>query len=974
MINFRRSDGLFRIVAVCIVLTLSCGRADAQYYDWGQNPASVKWKQVESDNGRIVFPDYFESQAKRLMNYMDSVRSSVGYGFSYGPMKIPLVTHTQNFSPNGLVLLAPKRMEFIVTPPASTFAMPWLKQLAVHEYRHAVHYNNMNRGFIKGMSYVLGQQGSLFGVTFFPIWMMEGDAVLTETQFSSYGRGLQPSFTIDYRAMALEGDKEYPVDKYFSGSFKHHLPDHYHLGYQIMSYAYTKYGENIWDKVAHYGSCHPYFILSPKYGLRKYYKTSVTELFRETMDDLNEFWRSLPVEENSSRIINTPVASFTTYASPVMTEGTAVYALKTDLDKTSRIVRVDPASGKEKTLHKTGIINTGLVEAGGKLWWTELRQSTFWEQRVNSQLCWYDTATGKSGTVRSKRHTLFPSASPDDEIAYVEYDYKGAYSLNHGDWKLELPDTVSVHGFSYDNLTGRYYFIGLSDHGMWIGAVREESGETAGGFPDADFAIVKKPSFSTLANLRAEGGKLYYNSIATGKDEVHVFDIPAGREYKATTSKYGSFDPSPAAASGENGILLTTYTKDGYMLALNDTEYASSDPLPQTLMPVNSVNPERIKWDVMNADSVIVGDTTSRMVKKYRKGLKLFQFHSWAPVDLVPDVILDESEFNVHIGATLLSQNLLNSTFTTLNYRYTDEGSLYKASFKYYGWAPRFEVDAELGSMKQFVYSVTGAPYTGKRSNYFNITSRVYLPFLLSSGYRYKRLTPSVEHDYENVKLFTPQSGGGYKFRTGMHKMRFTLAYTDNVIMSHRDFLPRWGYALRITRTVNPFNDQFGKIWSGYGRAYLPGIGPHHSITVRGAVQAQKMSLYNYRQKELYPRGADFRITPERYGALAVDYQFPVWYPDGGISSFLYFKRIRANLTFDYARYRLARGEWDHSRNKLRVTERSWRNINSYGIELTFDIAPIRLPSSTSTAFTISIHKPNDRSNAVVTGSFVMPI
>lgn len=958
---------LLRRLSIILIFTFY-GSLSAQYYDWGQNPASVKWKQMQGDNGKIVFPSYYEAQANKLLHYMDSVRSKVGYGFKYGPMKIPLVTHTQNFSPNGLVVLAPKRMEFIVTPPTSTYATPWLKQLTVHEYRHSVQYSNMNRGFIKGMSYVLGEQGSLFGVTFFPVWMMEGDAVLTETQFTTCGRGLQPSFTIEYRAMALEGDKKYAADKYFSGSFKDYMPDHYQLGYQIMSYAYTKYGENIWDKVAWYGSRNPYFLLSPKFALKKFYDTSVTKLFDETKEDLAAYWRSLPVEENSSEIINTPTTSYTTYLSPLSAGGDAVYALKTDLDRTTRIVEVELTSGKEKILHKTGVVNTGLALSGGKLWWTEMRQSTLWEQRVNSVLCWYDLESGKSEKVPSKRHSLFPSASYDNNVAYVEYDHKGVYSFNHGEWRMELPDTISVHGFSYDDLTGQYYFIGLSDSGMWIGTANESN---------SDVSIVKEPSYSSLANLKASGGKLYYNSIATGKDEAHVFDIANKNEYKATTSKYGSFDPSPITLSGDSsGIVLTTYTKDGYMLAVNGHLDKGADPLIQTNLPVNKLNPERTKWDVMNIDTLVVppSDTTSRTSKKYRKGLNLFRFHSWAPIDLEPDKILDESEFNVHLGLTLMSQNLLNSTFTTLNYRYTDEGSLYRAKVNYFGWAPRFEVEAEAGSMNQLLYKPSDVEFNGKRKNHFRMESRVYLPLLFSSGYHYRRLTPQIEYEYENVKRFSPKEKDKVDFRTGMQKLKFSLYYSDNVAMSHRDFLPRWGYALRVTRTVNPFNKQFGKIWSGYGRIYAPGIGPHHSLMVRAAVQSQKLSYYNYRQKELYPRGANYRITPQRYGSFAIDYQFPVWYPDGGISSLLYFKRIRTNLTFDYARYRLVKGMWNYEGQNLKVQSGKWHNINSYGIEFTFDIAPIRLPSSTSTAFKLSIHKPSDKSGVFVSGSFVMPI
>ena len=79
--------------------------------------------------------------------------------------------------------------------------MPWLKQLVAHEYRHAAQYNNLNVGFVKALSYILGQQSSTIGLIYMPLWMMEGDATMCETESSSFGRALQPSFTLEYRAM-----------------------------------------------------------------------------------------------------------------------------------------------------------------------------------------------------------------------------------------------------------------------------------------------------------------------------------------------------------------------------------------------------------------------------------------------------------------------------------------------------------------------------------------------------------------------------------------------------------------------------------------------------------------------------------------------------------------------------------------------------------------------------------------------------
>ena len=77
---------------------------------------------------------------------------------------------------NGLVMWLPKRVEFLSAPAVDGYSMPWIKQLVAHEYRHAVQYNNLNVGFVKFLSRLLGQQSSTIGLLYMPLWMIEGAA------------------------------------------------------------------------------------------------------------------------------------------------------------------------------------------------------------------------------------------------------------------------------------------------------------------------------------------------------------------------------------------------------------------------------------------------------------------------------------------------------------------------------------------------------------------------------------------------------------------------------------------------------------------------------------------------------------------------------------------------------------------------------------------------------------------------------
>ena len=150
-------------------------------------------------------------------------------------------------------------------------------------------------------------------------------------------------------------------------------------------------------------------------------------------------------------------------------------------------------------------------------------------------------------------------------------------------------------------------------------------------------------------------------------------------------------------------------------------------------------------------------------------------------------------------------------------------------------------------------------------------------------------------------------------FRKGLHKLSFGLGYSDQVRMAHRDFAPRWGYMLSTAYTFNPANTHFSDLISFYGQAYLPGFAAHNSLKVAATYQTSiggykfpsGYAPLSYRSTRLIPRGyTSSDIISNNYTAVSADYQLPVWYPEGGIGSVLYFKRIRLNVGGDYAQFR----------------------------------------------------------------------
>ncbi|HNW53162.1 MAG TPA: hypothetical protein PKN21_02785, partial [Bacteroidales bacterium] len=164
--------------------------AFAQYYNLGQDPASLKWRQIVMPHVRLIYPANFERKALQMVPAASRLYTSVPKSLSYSPARVPLIIHNYNVTPNAMTIWAPKRIELFTSPPQDMYAEDWMTQLMTHEYRHVVQMDRNNQGFTRILSWFLGEQAAIaVNGLFVPSWFMEGDAVCTETALGPSGRG-----------------------------------------------------------------------------------------------------------------------------------------------------------------------------------------------------------------------------------------------------------------------------------------------------------------------------------------------------------------------------------------------------------------------------------------------------------------------------------------------------------------------------------------------------------------------------------------------------------------------------------------------------------------------------------------------------------------------------------------------------------------------------------------------------------------
>ena len=973
-----------RRLLLTVATLFACHVACAQYYSWGADPARFRWMQAKGEKANVIYPQHASQIGLTTLYFTDRMRPYIDYGFKLPPLDLPFVVHPENMASNGLVMWLPKRVEFLSTPAIDGYSMPWIKQLVAHEYRHAAQYNNLNVGVVKFLSYLIGQQSSTIGLIFMPLWMMEGDATMSETQASSFGRALQPRFTLEFRAMGDIANKYRNTDKFFCGSYKDFIPDHYKFGYQMVAQGNEMAGRIMANDMAGYGPRKPWTIVSENWRMKRLFGFSSTHLFRTTFSNLTNFWSQLPPVEDSATRLHVPkMTSYTTYSSPLYVDG-EVIMIKEDLDRPSRLVALDVETGEERTLCYTGNVatRTAYDQINNRIWWSEYRRSTMFEQKVTTTLCYLDLDKRRPRTrAMGGRNILYPT--PDDEggLSWAEYSADGIYTLHHEycdgkHFSFALPFGQEVHSLAWDNTTRCHYCIITGDEGMWISQIS----------PEKELTQLTRPAYITLSKLRARDGKLYFGSIASGRDEIHCYDLATGREYQITESTYGSFDAAPTS---DGNIVLTTYDSMGYHPTAQRVDKLWREVEYSTL-PKNILNPPRKSWGIINLDTVkmLEADSTltrsAKKIRRYRKGLTLFNPHSWAPLAYDPFALSEDGAINMNIGATVMTQNLLSSMQGFVSYGYSNSTShIFKGSLRYYGLGPTISLNATYGG-RQNIYPIyvynpekheIEFPEASSQGRFYSVGVNVQFPFLFQRGYHTRYLIASAGWEYSNGlvantgKLSFDDGGisnvATIGYSKGIHLTSFSLGFQDFVRQAHRDFAPPWGVVATATYASNPASGAFSDLLALYGKIYTPGFARHNSLTLAMAYQTtfggfeskDAISALSFKSTRLVPRGFNStQIMNRNYLATSLNYQLPIWYPDGGWQRMIYFKRIRLNAGFDYAQFERGRFYEDGT------LRHEWHRINSWGGDIIFDVNLLGQPAAATTALKLSVYRPSEGS------------
>ena len=868
-----------------------------QFYEKGEDPSFIHWKQIKTNNYQIIFPESYVNEAQRLANILEYTYNYVSFSLKNKPRKISVIIHNYSTRFNGFVAWAPKRMELYPTPSQDIYPQDALEQLALHELRHVVQVDKLHQGLTRILYYILGEMatGAISGLL--PIWYLEGDAVATETALSRSGRGRLPAFEMNLRALSLEKGEVYNYDKAYQGSFKDYVPDYYQYGYQMIAYSRQKYGNRWWDQSLNYVARNPYLISPIHFSLYNNLGLNKRRLYDATFKELNSLWRE---NEKDVRFTSYDTLSarkkdvYTSYRFPQYLNDSLIIVEKFSLNKISQFVTIN-RDGEEEVLHMPGFHDPVRLSVGNNsIIWTEIIPDVRWSNRDYSVVKKYDISTKLETTLTRKTRYFSPVISPDGlKILAIEITIQNEENLvilnaNNGTVtrKIPIPEKhhcmMPVWSKEQDNI----YLIVLNSDGKGIQKVDLNSGE---------WEIIVEPGFDDILNIAFHPEYLFYHATYSGIDNIYAFDLDTKEKFRIISSRNGAFDVT--VSPDEQKIAFSDYTSSGYNLAEMDLEV-------DKLLEFEKVVRRRINWDEalasQEADVIESRDypDTNYEVKPYRKFSHLFQFHSWAPfyTDLEK---IDLENFQISPGVMLLSQNKLSTLISSISYAYKDNQHQVFSTVTYKGLLPAFDFSLHYGGVPQIVPDSLSIS-----SSHLSFTSRIYIPINLTRNRFVRGLYPSFETEYRNLYIFDEDMDA---FEKGLWTNRYRLYAYNYMKLAHRDFQPKWGQVLDFSYSSNWFNgaDQGSSYYFKLG-LYFPGFFTNHTVKLSGGMERRfdTRRMFYFNSLDL-PRGYNSSLVlplAENLQSFSGEYSLPLWYPDINISSILYFKRLRGSVFYDYSR------------------------------------------------------------------------
>jgi len=924
----------------------------------GNNAASLKWDQINTDQVRIIFPRGLDSYGNRVANVVKSLWEMEQETIGSKKKKVSIVLHPQTVLSNAFVTVAPYRSEFFVMPKQFDCSTDFIDQLAIHEYRHIQQFNNSKQGITGLIGSVLGDWawGGALGLAV-PRWYFEGDATIAETVHSASGRGRLPLFNHEYNSL-FESGIQYNYEKAGAGSFKDYVPNWYNLGYQILSYGRDEYGPSLWkdvtkDAVRYKGILYP-FARSLKKRTGKNPRMMYESSMQKLKLDYEAVKEAQKYSDHSMDFVTKQKHTVINYSSAHFLNDNLLIAQKDGYDQIDQLVKIDQY-GTEQNLVAPGFILesplSSISVSKGIICWAELGWDIRRRYKRFSEIVSYDSTTGIKKRLTKKSYYFSPALSADArKIAAIHYDPNLLPELHI----LDASSGNVLHKFEIDREVSISFPQWLDDNSIvFIGKKNQLFSIYKLNLRSGNIESITGGTNDQMAHLHVDGQRLFHSRTFNNSSNIFVHDLSTGEDFQVTHTILGAYQPSVSPNSKQ--LVYSAFSNTGYELKkidLNPKDWVQRKSFKSTRSQLYLTK----LLDQENRKFLKNVSTDSFEVKGFNRWTGIIKPHS---------LLANFSDTDAEV--TLLSDNIFStlSADLTASFNFNEEEWSYSAGVTYAELFPVIDVrytranraalyfNYQFLSDTSFVQTIFFESWNENR-----IRAGVTIPLNFSKGNQlnsvallanFSRITTDSDNlfldsdtnssdtilfsqnNFEAINQIVSEPFQDMSFNA----LDLILSARSTKITALQHLNPRFG-ATVLLRYRKPFTNDIigGDQFFARGRIFLPGMKQNHSFHMGFYFQKERL-LDNYRFSDNfnYPRGYDLSLRRDRFMRFSFDYEFPLWYPDVPVGGLAFIKRVKANPFFDLGLMSL---------DSFPFTPRT-NQMKSVGVEIGFDVRVLRL-------------------------------
>lgn len=914
-----------------------------------QDAPGINWKEIETDHYRIIFPIELSSDANRTANILEGMYSNTGRHMGGRHRKIPIIMRNQSAIPNAYVSLGPWISEWnhIRLPLKEMGSLEWYSLLSIHEGRHFFQFGHLNRGVNKIFGLLGGEYiQSIANFTMVPGWVWEGDAVLTETLLSESGRGRQPFFNREIRALLLD-DYSTTYRQALYGSFLDEYPNYYHYGYLISSHIRRTYGDKAMEDILDQTMRWP-FIRNPFLPLsaaaKKITGRTATLLFYDTMVEMTSHWK-LQIKDHSFTSI-TPLSPQKSdnridYLFPGFDVEGRLYAVRRGLGEITALVRFETDSKiKVITQLPEMVENFGLHIDGGYAVWSEIQPDRRWTKRNWANVVLLSLEDGQRRQITQLKRYYYPSISHDGtRIATVEFNearecYLVILDSDNGDILKKFPSkSIMMHPrWSKDGSEIVYISQHLASRDISI--INISTGVVT---------VVKPKSKEEIFRPLFYNNFIIYESPISGIDNLYAINRLTRRIFQVISSKIAA--TNAAIATGASKITINDYTRNGERIVSAELDTSSWHPLENVQLSPDPIIAELTSTAV--PISKLMTDVKYTAVD-YNHINDLLNFHSWV---IIPDTSQPSISFrsdNVLGTTSLQAKTTYNrnekSFFQELRVSYK---GLYPVLSGGFGWGQRSLPDTLNVKVGR---GQTAESYIISTWQEKNFNGKIILPllnrrtgpkneaFIVSTTIQKTVMSDrKISFTWPNRDDLLDTTLPNKSANGTIFPITMQMNYNSETESAPRDVMTRKGGEVDFVYTATPFKSNFkGNRTYFSGTLFSKGIFPHDSFRLSAGIEKKKDDGYAFKSLVEMPLGHSY-FFHEKVRSFKGAYRVPVLYPEAGFDilpflkgfRFGYIKRLSLDVIAHWLR---GSSEADHT------------DYLTLGLGATFDMAGFDLP------------------------------